>query len=114
MFFLLQGKIFPQTDGLGYYEENNPAAYIVHSHNTYVGGNCIGFAIASTQQSEIGPILGEAKSIIIDEAYAKNYWLNLGWEFYTDLDFNGTTGLQVNDILIWDSQIGRASCRERV
>jgi Secretion system C-terminal sorting domain len=72
----------------------------LHSHNTDQGGNCIGFAIASTQQSWIGSICGEPKSIAIDEAYAKNYWMT--WGFYNKYDFNG--GALSNDILIWDSE----------
>jgi hypothetical protein len=104
-FFLFLNEIIPQchdTNCLGYYQENNSAAIITHYHNTDTKGNCIGYAIAETQQSYLGPICGQTKSISIDEAYAKNYWLT--WGFYYKYNFNGSTGLQANDILIWDPQ----------
>ncbi len=106
LFFLLfLGEVFPQcdpTDCLGYYQNNNSNARILHSHNTELGGkgNCIGFAIASTQQSYIGFICGEPKSIAIGEAYAKNYWMD--WGFYSKYDFTG--GAASDDILIWDPE----------
>ena len=102
LFFLLFfEEVIPQCneeDCLGYYENTNPNSKILHSHNTEQGGNCIGFAIASTQQSYIGSICGEAKSISINEAYVKNYWMT--WGFYSKYTFNGTAS--PNDILIWD------------
>ena len=88
----------PSADCLGYYNFNDPNSKIIHEHKVN-GGNCIGYAIAYTQQSAIGPILGNAKDIIINEVYAKKYWLE--WGFYTKTDFNG--GANLNDILIWDT-----------
>jgi len=103
MFFILTLKVtFSQcneTNCLGYYQENNSSAIITHYHDTSIGGNCIGYAIAETQQSYLGPICGQTKSISISESYAKNYWMT--WGFYNKLTF--TQYLQSNDILIWDN-----------
>ena len=103
-FFLFLEKAIPQctdhTDDLGYYAENNPGAAIDHGYNSEGVGNCIGFAIASTQQSDIGPICGDAKRISIDEVYAKQYWMS--WGFYDKYDFNNVAS--PNDILIWDTE----------
>ena len=107
---LLQGKLFSQcstTDDLGYYQENNSTAIISHSHDPDGIGNCIGFAIASTQQSYIGPICGQAKEITLDEAYAKKYWLT--WGFYSNVgnfNVNNLSLIHNNDILIWDTAPG--------
>ena len=102
MFFILTFKVtFSQCDEtncLGYYQENNSSAIITHYHNTSTGGNCIGYALAETQQSYLGTICGQTKSISINEAYAKNYWMT--WGFYNKLTFNGY--VQTNDVLIWD------------
>ncbi|MFZ2325233.1 MAG: T9SS type A sorting domain-containing protein, partial [Ignavibacteriaceae bacterium] len=79
---------------------NDSGAVIQHWYNSGEIGNCIGFAIASTQHSYIGPICGDAKRINIDEAYAKKYWMS--WGFYDKYDFNNVAS--PNDILIWDTE----------
>lgn len=106
--FVFVNEIIPQYDDtncLGYYQENNSNTIIVHSHDPDGIGNCIGFAIASTQQSYLGSICDDAKSISIDEAYAKKYWMT--WGFYSNVgnfDVNNFGWIQYNDILIWDTQ----------
>jgi len=101
-YLLFRGDIYPQcntNDDLGYYEENNSNAIILHSHNTYTGGNCIGYAIAYTHQSYIGSVCGADTEIVINEAYAKNFWAT--WGFYTyegAFNVNNTSGIQTDDI----------------
>lgn len=113
-FFFFLNEIIPQCDEtncLGYYAGNNSNAIIVHSHDPDGIGNCIGYALAETQQSYLGTICGLAKEISIDEAYAKNYWLT--WGFYNKYNFNGSTGTQANDILIWDLEPNNIDYRLR-
>lgn len=78
-FLLFLEDAIPQctdhTDDLGYYEENNPGAAIDYEYNSVGVGNCIGFAIASTQQSYIGPICGDAKRISITKPIQRHWYI---------------------------------------